>query len=118
MTAVALKPQPVPDVTDAARALGRRGGRPKGSLSSPLAAWIRAEVKQKRREGWGRREAFNIAADTEQRIDDDHFHLKEWTAEEAGIETVDEEGNDRPAVVSWSNWKKIWLEGGHGNRFP
>ncbi|MBU1363942.1 MAG: hypothetical protein KKE51_08995 [Gammaproteobacteria bacterium] len=118
MTAVALKPQPAPDVTDAARALGRRGGRPKGSFSSPLAAWLRKEVKQKQREGWGRREGFNIAANTERPIDDDSFQLTERTAEEAEIETVDEEGNDRPATVSWAYWKKIWLEVQNGNRFP
>ena len=110
--------EPADQVAEAARVLGKKGGRPKGSRSSLLAAWIRAEVQQKRREGWGRREAFNIAADTEQKIDKDHFQLKEWTAEEAGVETVDEEGNERPAVVSWSNWKKIWLEAGHGKRFP
>lgn len=104
-------------IVDAARLLGSKGGRPKGSFSSPLAAWIRAEVKQKRREGWGRREAFSIAADTEQKIDKDHFQLTELVAEEAGIETVDEEGNEQPAVVSWSNWKKIWLESGHGKGF-
>lgn len=118
MTVAMRQPASVDQVAEAARLLGRKGGRPLGSTSSPLAAWIRTEVKEKRREGWGRREAFNIAADTEQKIDRDHFLLSDWTADEAGIETVDEEGNDQPAVVSWSNWKKIWLEGGHGNRFP
>lgn len=114
MTAAALRQSEQADqVADAARVLGKRGGRPRGAFSSPKAAWIRAEVKQKQREGWGRREAFNIAADTEQRIDDDHFQLTESVAEEAGIETVDEDGNDQAAVVSWSNWKKIWLESGH-----
>lgn len=118
MTAVLRQPAPADPVADAARTLGRRGGRPKGSFSSKLAAWIRAEVKQKQREGWGRREAFNIAADTEQKIDKDHFQLTEATAEEAGIETVDDEGNDRPAVISWAYWKKIWLEVPNGKRFP
>ncbi|WP_374343952.1 hypothetical protein [Azonexus sp.] len=75
-------------------------------------------MRQKQREGWGRREAFNIAADTEQKIDNDHFLLREVTAEEAGIETVDEDGNDRPAMVSWAYWKKIWLEMQNGKRFP
>ena len=113
MTAL-RQPAPADPVADAARTLGLKGGRPRGSFSSKLvAAWIRAEVKQKRREGWGRREAFNIAADTEHRIDRDHFRLSDWTADEAGIETVDEDGNDQPAKVSWSHWKKIWLEIGH-----
>ncbi len=113
MTSVLRQPAPADPVAEAARLLGSNGGRPKGSFSSPLAAWIRAEVRQKRREGWGRREAFNIAADTEQRIDKDHFQLTELAAEEAEIETVDEDGNDRPAKVSWSNWKKLWLETDH-----
>jgi hypothetical protein len=107
----------VADITDAARALGRRGGRPKGSYSSPLARWLRNEVKQKQREGWGRREGFNIVADTEQPINKDLFRLTEWTAEEAKIETVDKSGNDIPATVSWAYWKKIWLEAQNGKRF-
>lgn len=109
MTAALRQTTPA-DVSDAARALGRRGGRPKGSFSSPLAAWLRAEVKQKQREGWGRWEGFCITANTEQPIDKYAFRLNELTAEEAEIETVDEEGNDRPAKVSWAYWKKIWLE--------
>ena len=113
MTAALRQSALADSISDAARVLGRRGGRPNGSFSSPLAAWIRTEVKQKQREGWGRREAFNIAADTEQKIDNDHFQLTEATADDAGIETVDESGNDQPALVSWSNWKKIWLKGGY-----
>lgn len=113
MTAALRQPVQSDPVAEAARALGKRGGRPKGSYSSPLAAWLRAEVRQKQREGWGRREAFNISADTEQKIDNDHFQLTEATADDAGIETVDETGNDQPALVSWSNWKKIWLKGGY-----
>lgn len=93
--------------------LGKRGGRPQGSYSSLKAAWLRAEVKKKKREGWGRREAFNIAADTEQKLDRDRFQLRDLTADDAGIETVDEDGNDQPAIITWSNWKKIWLEAGH-----
>lgn len=118
MTAAMRQPAPVDPVADAARVLGRKGGRPKGSFSSPLAVWLRAEVKQKQREGWGRREGFNIAANTERPIDDDSFQLTERTAEEAEIETVDEDGTDRPATVSWAYWKKIWLEVQNGNRFP
>lgn len=113
----ALKPQPDP-IAEAARALGKRGGRPLGSCSSPLARWLRAEVKQKQREGWGRREGFDIAADTQERTGTDSFRLTEWAAEDAGIETVDQDGNDRPANVSWAYWKKIWLEVQNGKRFP
>lgn len=112
MTAQPKPASPNP-VSEAARTLGQRGGRPQGSYSSPKAAWLRAEVKQKKREGWGRREAFNIAADTEQKLDSDRFQLRDLTADDAGIETVDEDGNDQPAIITWSNWKKIWLEAGH-----
>lgn len=118
MTAAMLKPAPVDQVADAARVLGRRGGRPKGAFSSPLARWLRAEVEQKQREGWGRREGFDIAADTQERSGKDLFRLTEWAAEEAGVETFDQDGNDRPATVSWAYWKKIWLEMPNGNRFP
>lgn len=118
MTAAALRQTAPSDLTEAARALGKMGGRPRGSFSSPLACWLRNEVKQKQREGWGRREAFDIAAGTQEQAGKDSFRLMERTAEEAGIETVDEEGNDLPATVSWSYWKKIWLEVPNGNRFP
>ena len=116
MTAV-LRQSASVDVTEAARALGRRGGRPRGYYYSPLARWLRAEVKQKQREGWVRWEGFCITANTEQPIDKYAFRLNELTAEEAGIETVDEDGNDKPANVSWAYWKKIWLEVQNGNRF-
>lgn len=75
MTVALLKPQPAADIAEAARELGRLGGRPKGSYSSPLAIWLRAEVKRRQREGWGRREAFDIVANTEHPSGRDAFTL-------------------------------------------
>lgn len=119
MVATALrKSTPAAGVSDAARELGRHGGRPKGSYSSPLAAWLRREIREKQGEGWGRREGFDIAADTHIREGRDAFVLGEWEADELGIETVDAEGNERLATVTWAYWKKIWLEVQNGNRFP
>jgi hypothetical protein len=113
LTAIAIrKPaaEPAAEITDAARQLGRRGGRPRGSYSSPLAAWLRREVAVKQREGWSRREGFEIARDTHSADGQDGFTLAEWV--------TDEWDRDYPARVTWANWKKIWSELANVNRFP
>lgn len=118
MTAVLRKPTTATDIAEAARQLGKLGGRPKGRFSSPLAKWLRQEVSVKLREGWSQREAFDIAADTHHRDGRDAFTLDEQLADELGIDTVDATGGERPARVTWAYWKKIWLETKNQNRFP
>lgn len=118
MILAAIKTQEDAEITEVARRLGKLGGRPQGAYSSPLARWLRGHVRQKQREGWSRREGFYILAETENRIGKDMFRLTDETADELGIETIDANGNDRPACVSWAYWKKIWLEVANGNRFP
>lgn len=110
MSAPAIRLQPSPDISDAARQLGKLGGRPRGSYSSPLARWLRAEVRQKQREGWGRREAFDILANTETPDSRDAFVVTDCTADDNDL--------DLGARVTWSYWKKLWLEGPNGKPFP
>ena len=92
------RPAFLPDVSDAARALGRLGGRPRGSYSSPLAIWLRAEIKQRRREGYGCRESF--LRDTEEPDGCDAFTVRDYTADTHSL--------DIGARVSWANFRKIW----------
>jgi hypothetical protein len=110
MTSVALKPQLAPDVTEAAKLIGKRGGRPKGSCSSPLAQWLRAEARQRRAEGYRCREAFDILRDTEGEDGRDALTILDWTADEHYLEPG--------ARVTWSYFRKIWADLGNRNRFP
>ncbi|GBG03804.1 hypothetical protein AZSI13_31310 [Azospira sp. I13] len=86
----------------AARVLGQMGGRPKGSRSSSLAAWLRREVAQRRAEGYSCREAFVILRDTEDPDGDDALTLKDWTSDKHGVEPN--------ARVSWAYFKRLWYE--------
>lgn len=100
MRAVFRQPAPANPVADAARVLGRKGGRPKGSFSSPLAEWIRAEVKQRRAEGYRCREAFEILRDSEEPCGKDVFKVKDWTADDHNL--------DIGTRVTWENYRKLW----------
>lgn len=100
MTAVALKPQPQGRVSEAARQLGKLGGRPKGSFSSPLSIWLRAEVKQRQRHGYRCREAFDILRDSEDPDGPEAFTVRDWTADEYGL--------DLNARVTLSYWRRLW----------
>jgi len=104
LTAVLRQSAPA-DVSDAARALGRRGGRPKGSYSSPLARWLRAEVKQRQGEEYRAREAFCILRDSEEPEGKDAFTVKDWTADDHDL--------DIGARVTWANYRKLWNRTGH-----
>ena len=97
-------------VTVSARAIGKLGGRPKGSFSSPLAMWLRREITQRRREGYRCREAFDILRETEKPDGHDAFELTDHTSDEHEIEPN--------ARVTWCNYRKIWHRfSGDKNRF-
>ena len=89
----------VPDVSNAARQLGKLGGRPRGSYS-PIGRWLRSEIVQRRREGYRCRESFEILRDTERPDGDDAFFVTEWTADAHGL--------DLESRVSWANYRKLW----------
>ena len=93
---------PAVAVSDAARVIGNLGGRPKGSLSSPLSIWLRSEITQRQREGYRCRESFDILRDTEEPDGNDAFHLTDYTGEQHDIEP-----NDR---VTWGYYRKIWSD--------
>lgn len=98
-----IKPTPPDPVAEAARALGRRGGRPRGSFS-PLGAWLRTEAQQRQREGYRCREAFRILANTEHPDGDDAFIVTDHTADSHSL--------DIGARVTWDWFKKIWKKAG------
>jgi hypothetical protein len=101
---MSARPAFAPDIADAARALGRLGGRPKGSYSSPLAIWLRAEVKQRRQEGYRCRESFDILRETEEPAGRDAFIVRDHTADTHDI--------DIGARVNWDYFKKLWKKSG------
>lgn len=106
MTAAAFKPQQQGSVSEAARQLGKLGGRPKGSFSSPLSIWLRAEARQRQREGYRARESFVILRDTEHPDGRDAFTVSDHTADEHDL--------DIDTQVTWDYFKKIWKKsGGH-----
>ena len=89
-----------PTVNAAARLIGKRGGRPMGSYSSPLAAWLRSEIEQRRIDGYRCREAFDILRDTETPDGRDAFTMSDHTSD-----TNDTEPNAR---VTWDYFRKMW----------
>lgn len=101
MTAAAFLQPASPDpVAETARTLGRLGGRPKGSYSSPLAIWLRAEIKQRQAQGYRRREAFEILRDSEKPDGPDAFQVSDWTADDHAL--------DIGARVTWCYWRRLW----------
>lgn len=107
MTAVALKPRPSPDVTDAARALGRRGGRPLGATSSPLARWLRIEIRQAQRDNWTCRDAFQMLVENNRKAKGDAFVVGAETASEV-INAV--HGDIKGRRVGFEYFRKLWRE--------
>ena len=91
-----------PTLSDAARMVGQLGGRPKGSFSSPLAVWLRMEIRQRQREGYRCREAFCILRDTEDPDGNNALTLTDYTSDEHEIEPN--------ARVTWGYFRKIWRE--------
>ena len=91
---------PAVAVSDAARVIGKLGGRPKGSISSQLSFWLRSEIAQRQREGYRCRESFDILRDTENPDGEDAFTLTDYTSDQHAI--------DLDARVSWSYFKKLW----------
>lgn len=104
MTAAMRYPEPADEVVDAARVLGRRGGRPKGSFSSPLSIWLRAEATQRQRESYRAREAFVILRDTEHPDGHDAFTVSDHTADKHDLEIG--------CRVTWDYFKKTWKKVG------
>lgn len=105
MNTAQLKPAPPDPVADAARALGRRGGRPRGSFS-PLGAWLRGVIQEMRRAGHG-------CADTFRRLclvedpgpADASFRVSAETADAVWLNIgADIAGQ----TVSWQAFRSTW----------
>jgi len=104
MTGALRQSAPADPVSGAARMLGRRGGRPKGALSSPLSIWLHSESLQRQREGYRCREAFCILRDSEDPDGKDAFKVRDWTADVHDL--------DIATRVTWGYFKKIWKKVG------
>ena len=91
---------PLGSAAEAAKILGKLGGRPRGSLSSPLSVWLRREIAQRQREGYRCRESFEILLDTEKPDGEDAFTLTDYTSDQHDIEP--------DARVTFNYFRKIW----------
>jgi hypothetical protein len=91
------------DKCAAAVALGKLGGRPKGSRSAPLAIWLEREIRQLRRYGYRCREAFEILAATERQDSADAFVILDETADREDYRLID-------SRVTLNYFRKVWRE--------
>ena len=107
MTSVLRQPAPADQVAEAARMLGRRGGRPPGSLSSPLARWLRDEIKQAKRDRWTCRDAFEMLVENNLRTTGDAFVVGAETASEV-INAV--RGDIKGKRVGFEYFRKLWRD--------
>jgi hypothetical protein len=95
---------PCNEVTDAARAIGRRGGRPKGSYS-PLRRWLRPQILKFKRQGHTCRNVFYGISLTEEMDGVDAFIV---TAETADLYYEECFGDITGRRVTWSAFRKLW----------
>lgn len=98
----ALKLAPAPaeiGVSDAARALGRCGGRPKGSTTA-AGDWLRFQIYQYQWAGYRCREAFELLQNAEKKDGRDALTVTDHTAD----------CHDLPPEhrVTWDGFKKAW----------
>lgn len=107
MTAALRRPAPVDQVVDAAWALGKRGGRPLGATSSPLARWLRIEIRQARRDNWTCRDAFRMLVENNRKAKGDAFVVGAETASEV-IHAV--HGDIKGRRVGFEYFRKLWRE--------
>ena len=111
MNATFRPTEPADQVAEAARLVGKMGGRPKGSFSSRLAAWLRCEIKEYRQCGYGCTEAFWIVREAQIPAGPKSLVVTARTMDKWEIEAKeDEHGNDKPVTVSLSYWKNLWGE--------
>ena len=99
----ALRQAPPDPIAEAARVLGR----PPGSLSSPLARWLRDEIKQAKRDRWTCRDAFEMLVENNRRTMGDAFVVGAETASEV-INAV--HGDIKGRRVGFEYFRKLWRE--------
>lgn len=105
MTAALRQVSPAEQVAEAARTLGKRVGRPKGSLE-PHTLWLRGVIVEMRRAGYGCAETFRrICLTEDQGSKPRSFRVSAETADDVW----DEIGGDiRGHEVRWSAFEKSW----------
>ena len=82
MSAALRQPAPADPVAEVVRLPRCGGGRPPGSLSSPLARWLRSEIRQAKRDTWTCRDAFEMLVENNRRTTGDAFVVGAETASE------------------------------------
>lgn len=106
VAAALIETSPDTAISDATCALGRRGGRPIGSFSSPLAAWLRLVIQQLKRENYSCRNVFYRISLAEEMVDgEDAFIVSAETADDVWLECL---GDIRGRKVSWEYFRKLW----------
>lgn len=101
----ARQPALADPISDAARVLGQRGGRPRGSYS-PLGIWLRGVIREMRRGGHGCADTFRrLCLVEDQGSNPRSFRVSAETADDAWQYV----GADiRGREVSWSAFEKLW----------
>lgn len=109
ITAMAALRQPAQadTVAEDVRLPRRGGGRPPGSLSSPLARWLRDEIKQAKRDRWTCRDAFEMLVENNRRAIGDAFVVGAETASEV-INVV--RGDIKGRRVGFEYFRKLWRD--------
>lgn len=98
---------PADEVAEVARALGRRGGRPRGAISSHLARWLRMEIGQAKRDNWTCRDAFEMLVENNRKTKGDAFLVGAETASEV-IQHI--HGDIKGRRVSFEYFRKLWRD--------
>lgn len=107
MTISLRQSAPAEQVAEVVRLPRRGGGRPPGSFSSPLARWLRDEIKQAKRDRWTCRDAFEMLVENNRRTRGDAFVVGAETASEA-IHTV--HGDIKGRRVGFEYFRKLWRD--------
>lgn len=107
MNAALRQSAPIDPVADVVRLPRRGGGRPPGSFSSPLARWLRDEIKSAKRDRWTCRDAFWMLVENNRKTKGDAFVVGAETASDV-INTV--RGDIKGKRVGFEYFRKLWRE--------
>lgn len=92
------------EIVDVESRPARRGGRPVGAYSSPLARWLRLEI-QDLRQDWNCSDAFEVLLLQNNGIGSRSFSIGRKTAEEVQWFMP---GDIRGRVVTFDYFRKTW----------
>lgn len=91
-------------VTEAARMIGKLGGRPKGTYT-PLTRWLRPQMARFKKQGCSCRNVFYSLAVEEDDGCPDFFIVSDYTADAYYADVF---GDIRGKCVTWEAFRKLW----------